>query len=236
MRRILCIVEAFGPQGDEALCGVLGTSRLRDLRGRELQRLGEMGLLERWEGGEWGLPDDYPERIEALEDEEYSTTYRRRRRSRDGKRVVTDVKEVTVTASENGRDALRQARHALERAAYALRLEEEPEEDRRCREVLNAWDEGRSEADGCVDELESVEEPKGSEGGPDGGVLSPRVQGGHPGDDKERRVDRLVYEGMSRRLARAAVYGGGRAGGRDLTERHVPPGGRGAPKNAVHIL
>ena len=27
------------------------------------------------DGGEWGLPDDYLARIEALEDEEYSTTF-----------------------------------------------------------------------------------------------------------------------------------------------------------------
>lgn len=48
-----------------------------------------MGLLERQDGGEWGLPDDYPARIEALEDEEYSTTFRSRRRSRDGQRGST---------------------------------------------------------------------------------------------------------------------------------------------------
>jgi hypothetical protein len=35
----------------------------------------------------------------------------------------------------------------------------------------------------------------------------PRTRGGHPGDDKELRVERLVYEGMSKRLARAEVYG-----------------------------
>lgn len=122
---------------------------------------------------------------------------------------MTDVEEVTVTASENGRDALRETRHAVQRAAYALHLERKPEEeDARCGELLTAWYREREEADGSVGELERVEEPGGSDGGPDGDVLSPRVQGGHLEDDKERRVDRLVYEGMSRRLAREAVYGG----------------------------
>ena len=123
--------------------------------------------------------------------------------------MVTDVEEPTVTASENGRDALREARHAVQRAAYALHLERKPEEeDTRCGELLTAWYREREEADGSIGELERVEEPGGSDGGPDGDVLSPRVQEGHLDDDKERRVDRLVYEGMSRRLAREAVYGG----------------------------
>jgi hypothetical protein len=90
-----------------------------------------------------------------------------------------------------------------------LHLERKPEEeDTRCGELLTAWYREREEADGSIGELECVEEPGGSDGGPDGDVLSPRVQGGHLDDDKERRVDRLVYEGMSRRLAREAVYGG----------------------------
>jgi DNA-binding transcriptional ArsR family regulator len=205
MRRILCIVEAFGPQSDESLCGVLGTSRLRDLRGRELRGLEEMGLLERREGGEWGLPDDYPGRIETLEDEEYSTTFRRRRRSQDGQRVVTDVVEVTVTASENERDALREARHAIERAAFAVHLEEDLREDDRCRELLNAWDDER-EADGYVSELERIDESETTADEPDVGARSPHGRGRHLGDP-EQRVERLVHEGMSLRFAQAEVYG-----------------------------
>jgi hypothetical protein len=205
MRRILCIVEAFGPQSEDGLCELLGTSRPRDLRRRELRRLEEMGLLQRLDGGGWGLPADYAERIEALEGEEYSTTYRRRRRSRDGERVVTDVVEITVTASERERDALREARHAIERAAYALRLDQQREEDDRCGELLTAWCKERAEADGCVGALERIGEPDGAESGTYGDGSS-GVRGG-PLGDAERRVDRLVYEGMSRRLARAEVYG-----------------------------
>ena len=89
-----------------------------------------------------------------------------------------------------------------------MHLERKQEEEARCEELLIAWYREREEADGCVGELERVEEPGGSEGGPDGGVLSPLARGRHPGDGKERRVDRLVYEGMSERLAREAVYGG----------------------------
>jgi len=95
--------------------------------------------------------------------------------------VVTDVEEVTVTASENGRDALRETRHAVQRAAYALHLELKPEEDARCGELLTAWYREREvEADGSVGELERVEEPGGSDGGPDGDVLSPRPLSGRP--------------------------------------------------------
>jgi hypothetical protein len=164
-----------------------------------------MGLLERQDGGEWGLPDDYPARIEALEDEKYSTTFRRRRRSRDGQRVVTDEVEVTVTASENGRDALREARHAIERAAYAVHLEEDPREDDRCRELLNAWDEER-DADGYAGELQRIDEPETTADEPGVGARSPHGRGRHLGDP-ERRVERLVHEGMSLRLVRAEVYG-----------------------------
>ncbi len=114
-----------------------------------------------------------------------------------------------MTASENGRDALREARHAVQRAAYAFHLERKPEEDDRCGELLVAWYKERETAGGCVGERERVEEPGGSEGGPDGSVVSPRIQGGHLDDaDKERRVDRPVYQGMSRRLALAEVSGG----------------------------
>jgi hypothetical protein len=88
-----------------------------------------------------------------------------------GQRVVTSVEEVTVTASENRRDAFREVRHALDRAAYAVRLEEEPEEDRRCRELLSVWDEER-ETDGCVGELERVVGPEGPKEGL-GGILAP---------------------------------------------------------------
>jgi hypothetical protein len=166
-----------------------------------------MGLLERQGGGEWGLPDDYLARIEALEDEEYSTTFRRRRRSRDGKRVVTDVVEVTVTASENERDALREARHAIERAAYAVHLEEELEEDDRCRELLNAWDEEREEADdGYVGELERIGEPQRLGDGASGDTSSASGRRGST-EDRTERVERLVRQGMARRFAEAEVYG-----------------------------
>jgi hypothetical protein len=217
VRRILCIVEAFGPQGTEWLGEVLGTSRLRDLERRELRGLEKMGLLERQGGGEWGLPDDYLARIEALEDEEYSTTFRRRRRSRDGQRVVTDVVEFTVSASERERDALREARHAVERAAYAVHLEEELEEDDRCRELLNAWDE-ELEADGYVGELERVEGPERVDNEVNNGATNfASGRRKHPGD-LEQLVARWVHEGMSPAWARAEVYGGGgRAGGWGLT-------------------
>jgi Bifunctional DNA primase/polymerase, N-terminal len=205
MRRILCIMEAFGPQSGEALGELLGTSRLRDLERRELLRLAEMGLLERRDGGEWGLPDDYLVRIEALEDEEYSTTFRCRQRSQDGQRVVTDVVEVTVTASENERDALREARHAIDRGAYAVHLEEKREDDRCREELLNAWDEER-EADGYVSELERIDESDTTADEPDVGARSPHGRGRHLGDP-EQRVERLVHEGMSLRFARAEVYG-----------------------------
>lgn len=205
MRRVLYVIEAFGPQSAEWLSRVLGTSRLRDLERRQLLSLEEMGLLERQDGGEWGLPRDYLARIEVLEDEEYSTTFRRRRRSRDGQRVVTDVVEVTVTASENERDALREARHAIERAAYAVHLEEELEEDDRCRELLNAWDEER-DADGYVGELEELEEPERLGDTSVGDTTSASGRRRHLGDP-EQRVARLVHEGMSLRLARAEVYG-----------------------------
>jgi hypothetical protein len=205
MRRILCIIEAFGAQSTEGLSGVLGPSRLGDLERRQLRPLEGMGLLEVREGL-WDLPDDYLERIEALADEEYSTMYRRRRRSRDGERVVTDVVEVTVTASERERDALREARQAIERAAYAVRFEEKPEEDRRCRELLNARDEEQG-ADGFVDELERMEEPERLEGGCDGEAYPPRRRRSVPGDP-EQRVERLVREGVSQHWARAEVYGG----------------------------
>jgi Bifunctional DNA primase/polymerase, N-terminal len=205
MRRILCIIEAFGPQSAEWLGGVLGTSRLQDLERRELLRLAELGLLERRDGREWGLPDDYLARVEALEDEEYSTTFRRRRRSQDGQRVVTNVVEVTVTASENERDALREARHAIERAAFAVHLEEDLREDDRCRELLNAWDDER-EADGYVSELERIDESETTADEPDVGARSPHGRGRHLGDP-EQRVERLVHEGMSLRFAQAEVYG-----------------------------
>jgi hypothetical protein len=206
MRRVLCIIEAFGPQSAEWLGGVLGTSRLRDLERRELLSLAEMGLLERYDSGEWGLPDDYLARIEALEDEEYSTTFRRRRHSRDGKRVVTDVVEVTVTASENERDALREARHAIERAAYAVHLEEDLGEDDRCRELLNAWDEEREEADGYVGELERIGESQRLGDGASGDTSSASGRRGST-EDRTERVERLVRQGMARRFAEAEVYG-----------------------------
>jgi len=116
------------------------------------------------------------------------------------------VVEVTVTASKNERDALREARHAVERAAYAVHLEEKREEDERCREVLNALDEER-EVDGHVGEIERIEEPEVPEDGSDGGARSPHGRGRNP-EDQERRVERLVNEGVSLRWARAEVYGG----------------------------
>ncbi len=205
MRRILCIIEAFGAQSTEELNGVLGPSRLRDLEGRQLRPLEGMGLLQVREGW-WDLPDDYLERMEALADEQYSTTYRRRRRSRDGQRVVTDVVEATVMASERERDALREARQALDRAAYAARLEEKLEEDERCRELLNARDEERG-ANGSMDELERLEGPERPWDGRDRDARPPRSRRSAPGDPKQR-VERLVYEGVSRCWAQAEVYGG----------------------------
>jgi Bifunctional DNA primase/polymerase, N-terminal len=206
MRRVLCIIEAFGPQSAEWLNRVLGTARQRDLERRELRGLEVMGLLEKRGGEEWGLLDNYLARIEALEDEEYSTTFRRRRRSRDGKRVVTDVVEVTVTASENGRDALREARHAIERAAYAVHLEEDLGEDDRCRELLNAWDEEREEADCYVGELERNEEPQRLGDGASGDTSSASGRRGST-EDRTERVERLVRQGMARRFSEAEVYG-----------------------------
>jgi hypothetical protein len=111
-----------------------------------------------------------------------------------------------VTASENGRDALREARHAIERAAYAVHLEEDLGEDDRCRELLNAWDEEREEADGYVGELEKLEEPERLGDTSVGGTNSASGRRRRLGDP-EQRVERLVHEGMSLRLARAEVYG-----------------------------
>ena len=166
-------LEAFGSQTSEELSERLGFSCAGDLERRHLVKLLGLGVIEKVADGRWSLPLDHRERVEERMQERYSTVHRRRtRRHTDegpGGRVVVEVEETVVDASEAERLQRLRERHSLQRARFAewrKQEEEEAEGDDECRELLNAWDAEREaagciEADGFIEDLEVLhDEPR----------------------------------------------------------------------------
>ncbi len=147
----LCHVEAYGPKTADELAGILGWTRVRDLRAKHLDYLVALGLLER-RGDLYAAPEDYRECQDAARKEKYSTIQARvaRERSVEGLWVHV-VKESGMVASEEERDRLDAEAAERKRWAFHERLAKDtPEADERCREELNAWDEEREASDGEI--------------------------------------------------------------------------------------
>lgn len=141
----LAAFEAFGEQTAEELSERLGISRARDFERRKLSVLVDMGAVEHRDGGRYGLPEDHRAVSERLWTERYATSRKRKTRTRtDEGRVVVEVEETVVDASEAERCEKRREDHRKQREIFRdLQRVDGPEGDDACRQLLNAWDEER---------------------------------------------------------------------------------------------
>lgn len=152
-------MERWGTQTADDLAERVGYSRGRDLRVRHLARLVEMGLLVE-EDGLYALSGAYEEKVGEVRSTPYATSSRRRRKSRDGDRMVSWMHEAVKVASEIERDRMNALRYEDERKAFRRRLRVEEHAEEEITELLNRWDDERVEADGMISELEPIAGPE----------------------------------------------------------------------------
>ncbi len=156
---VLVAVERWGAQTAEELAERVGYSRGRDLKARHVDRLVEMGLLVE-ENGLYTLSGAYEEKAKEVKSTPYATTSRRRRKSRDGDRMVSWINEEVKVASEIERDRMDAVRHEDEQKAFRERLKAKENAEEEITAFLNAWNDERAWADGMISELSPVAWPE----------------------------------------------------------------------------
>jgi len=153
---VLVAVETWGAQTADELAERVGYSRGRDLRARHLDRLVEMGFLTE-DNGFYSLSGAYEEKVGEVKRTPYATSSRRRRKSRDGDRMVSWIHEAEKVASEGERERMDALRHEDEQKAYRNRLKAGEHAEEEITALLNDWSNERADAAGEIRELEHLE-------------------------------------------------------------------------------
>lgn len=155
---VLVAVERWGAQTADELAECVGYSRGRDLQARHLNRLVEMGLLSE-KDGLYSLSGAYEEKVEEVRSTPYATSSRRRRKGRDGERMVSWIHEAERVASEIERERIDVLRYEDERKAFRERRRAEEHAEEEITALLKAWHEERAGVAGEIRELEPLETP-----------------------------------------------------------------------------